>query len=70
MGYGAKQIKELEQTIDAVKCDLLVMGTPIDLRRVMTLSKPAVRVQYDIKETTKPTLDQILRSTPILARSR
>jgi len=66
MGYGEKQIKELEETIAAIDCDSLVLGTPIDLRRIMNLSKPAVRVRYEIRETTKPTLDEILRSVPIL----
>jgi len=66
MGYGEKQIKELEATIAAVDCDSLVLGTPIDLRRIMNLPKPAVRVRYEIRETTKPTLDEILRSVPIL----
>lgn len=64
MGYGEKQVRELEQTIAAIDCDLLVMGTPIDLRRIMNLSKPAVRVRYEIRETTKPTLDEILRALP------
>jgi predicted GTPase len=61
MGYGQKQIKELEQTIDSIDCDNLVLGTPIDLRRIMKLNKPAVRVSYEIREVTKPTLEEILR---------
>jgi predicted GTPase len=65
MGYGEKQIRELEQTIAAIDCDSLVLGTPIDLRRIMNLPKPAVRVRYEIRETTKPTLDEILRTMPI-----
>jgi len=63
MGYGEMQIRELEKTIDAVKCDSVVLGTPIDLRRIMNINKPTVRVRYEIRETTKPTLDEILRST-------
>ncbi len=70
MGYGEKQIKELEQTINAIDCDCLVIGTPIDLRRIMTLAKLAVRVRYEIRETTKPTLDEILRSVPIRVTHR
>ena len=62
MGYGEKQIRELEKTIDAVKCDSVVLGTPINLRRIMNISKPTVRVRYEIHETTKPTLDEIIRS--------
>ena len=65
MGYGEKQVRDLEKTIDAVKCDSVVLGTPIDLRRIMSIKKPAVRVRYEIRETTKPTLDEILSSTPL-----
>ena len=70
MGYGEKQIKELEQTIAAIDCDSLIFGTPIDLRRIMNIPKPAVRVRYEIRETTKPTLDEILRSIPILVKAK
>jgi predicted GTPase len=70
MGYGEKQIKDLEATIAAINCDSLVLGTPIDLRRIMTISKPAVHVGYEIRETTKPTLDEILRTVPILVAKK
>lgn len=70
MGYGEKQIKELEQTLDSIKCDSFVLGTPIDLRRVMKLSKPSVRVRYEIREVTRPTLDEILRSMPMSVTQR
>lgn len=70
MGYGEKQVRDLEQTIAAIDCDSLVLGTPIDLRRIMNLPKPAVRVRYEIRETTKPTLEEILRSLPILAAQK
>jgi predicted GTPase len=62
MGYGEKQTRELKETIQAIDCDSLVLGTPIDLRRIMDIPKPAVRVRYEIKETTKPTLEEILRT--------
>lgn len=65
MGYGEKQVRDLERTINAVKCDSVVLGTPIDLRRIMSITKPAVRVRYEIRETTRPTLDELLRSTPL-----
>lgn len=65
MGYGEKQVRDLERTINAVKCDSVVLGTPIDLRRIMNIKRPAVRVRYEIRETTRPTLDEILRSTPL-----
>lgn len=70
MGYGEKQIRELEQTIAAIDCDSLVLGTPIDLRRIMNLPKPAVRVRYEIRETTKPTIEEILRALPILVAQK
>ncbi len=50
LGYYDEQLKELEQTINAVKCDAVVIGTPIDLRRVIKIDKPATRVSYDLKE--------------------
>jgi len=61
MGYGAKQIRELEATINAVDCDLIVVATPIDLRRVARFDKPAVRVRYDLQEIGKPDLSGLLR---------
>jgi predicted GTPase len=70
MGYGERQVKDLEQTIASINCDTLVLGTPIDLRRIMKVEKPAVRVRYEIREVTKPTLDDILRSMPISAGQR
>ncbi len=60
MGYGDRQIKELEQTIAAVDCDVVVVATPIDIRRIIRLNKPAVRVSYEIEERSKPTLEEIL----------
>jgi predicted GTPase len=65
MGYGAKQIKDLEQTMASINCDSFVFGTPIDLRRIMKVSKPGARVRYEIREATKPTLDEILCSMPL-----
>jgi predicted GTPase len=72
MGYGEKQVRELEQTIGSIDCDAFVLGTPIDLRRILKVPKPAVRVRYEMQEVTKPTLREILRSLPIgiLKKSR
>jgi predicted GTPase len=50
MGYGATQIAELEETIRRTPCDVVVIGTPIDLTRVLKMDKPAVRVRYDLRE--------------------
>ena len=60
MGYGAKQIKELEQTIDKTPCDSVVLGTPVDIRRIMRVAKPAARVRYEMREVTKPGLEKFL----------
>lgn len=64
MGYGDEQIKELEKTINAAEADVVVIGTPIDLTRVVKINKPTVRVQYDLQEIGKPTLDDVLRDFP------
>lgn len=60
MGYGSKQVKDLEATINKVDCDTVVIGTPIDLRRVVRIRKPSVRVRYELAEITKPGLKEIL----------
>lgn len=60
MGYAHQQVKELEQTINAAKCDAVVAGTPIDLRRVLKSKKPIVRVRYELKEIGRPTLSDVL----------
>ena len=61
MGYGEKQMKDLEATINAVDCDLVIIGTPIDLGRVININKPMVRVTYELDEIGKPTLADILQ---------
>jgi predicted GTPase len=68
MGYGPKQIKDLETTISRTKCDVVVIGTPIDLRRVLKIDKPMVRVTYDLQEIGKPTIEDALQ--PILSKSK
>ena len=60
MGYGDKQVKELEETINGVDCDLVVAATPIDLRRVAKIDKPTVRVRYELQEIGVPTLKDVL----------
>ncbi|MFA4647117.1 cyclic 2,3-diphosphoglycerate synthase [Pyrococcus kukulkanii] len=60
MGYGKKQIKELEETINRADADVVIMGTPVDLRRFMNLNKPAVRVKYELEEIGTPKLKDIL----------
>lgn len=61
MGYGDKQIDELEKTINATPCDLIIIGTPIDLRRILNFNKPAVRARYELQEVSKPDIEEILR---------
>jgi len=60
VGYGDKQIAELKATIDRTPCDAVVIGTPIDLRRVMTIDKPTVRAKYELKVLGPVTLEEIL----------
>ncbi|HSR29741.1 MAG TPA: cyclic 2,3-diphosphoglycerate synthase [Anaerolineae bacterium] len=62
MGYGEEQIRDLEQTINATPCDLVIIGTPIDLRRVVKMKHPADRVRYDLQVIGRPTLEEILQS--------
>ncbi|MCB1181987.1 GTPase [bacterium] len=61
MGYGAEQVADLEKTINAVECDAVVIGTPIDLNRIVKIDKPTVRVRYDLQEIGKPDFPQILK---------
>jgi len=61
MGYGAKQMKDLEATINKVDCDLIIIATPIDLGRIVKFKKPTVRVGYDLQEIGTPTLEEILK---------
>ena len=60
LGYGEKQVAELKETIDHTPCDVVVMGTPIDLRRIMKINKPTVRVNYELKVLGPVSLEQIL----------
>ncbi len=61
MGYGDQQIKDLEETINAVECDAVVIATPIDLNRVCKIDKPTVRVSYDLQEIGAPTIADVLK---------
>ena len=54
MGYGQTQIAELGETINNSPAEIVIIGTPIDLRRVLKLTKPAVRVNYDLEEVEVP----------------
>lgn len=61
MGYGKSQIAELEETINNSPAEVVIIGTPIDLRRVMKLTKPAVRVKYELEEVGTPQLKELLK---------
>lgn len=60
MGYGQEQIRELEETINATPADLVIIGTPIDLRRVTDIKLPTDRVYYELQEIGSPDLEQVL----------
>jgi predicted GTPase len=60
MGYGNHQVKDLEETINATKCDVVVSGTPIDLNRVLKANKPLIRVRYDLQVLGEPKLEEVL----------
>ena len=60
VGYGATQVRDLEATIRNVPCDTVVIGTPIDLRRLVRIDQPTARVTYDLVEQTTPDLREIL----------
>ncbi len=60
MGYGDEQVRDLEQTINAARCDLVLSATPIDLRRVLNIRHPMDRVRYELQIIGQPTLKEIL----------
>lgn len=61
VGYGKEQMRELEETINATPCDVVLIGTPIDLRRMLRINKPAVRAKYELQELSIPTLEDLLK---------
>lgn len=60
MGYGAEQIAELQATINAAPIDLVVLATPVDLRRIITINHPSVRVTYELEEIGTPNIAEVL----------
>jgi predicted GTPase len=60
VGYGERQIAELRETIDATPCDIVLIGTPVDLRKVMSLNKPAVRVKYELQVLGPVCLEELV----------
>ncbi|MBF0406930.1 MAG: GTPase [Candidatus Riflebacteria bacterium] len=62
LGYGKKQVADLEKTINAVDCDLVISATPIDLTKILKVKKPMLRVNYELQEIGHPTLKTILET--------
>ncbi|MCP4536981.1 MAG: GTPase [Chloroflexi bacterium] len=60
MGYGKEQMAELEQTINNTPCDLVIVATPIDLRRLVEINRPSQRVRYELQEIGQPDLESTL----------
>ncbi len=62
MGYGDEQVRDLEDTIRRVPCDLVIVATPVDLTRIIRIDKPMVRVRYELQELGAPNLEEILKA--------
>lgn len=60
MGYGDDQLKDLETTINNTECDAVVIGTPIDLNRIINIKRPSTRVWYDLQEIGSPNLEEVI----------
>ena len=60
MGYSPEQVVDLQTTVNAVDCDYVVIGTPIDLRKIIDIERPSVRVGYDLEVKGSPTLEDVL----------
>ncbi|CCH49199.1 cyclic 2,3-diphosphoglycerate synthase [Pseudodesulfovibrio piezophilus] len=61
MGYGKQQVRDLEATANAVDCDVIISATPIDVTRLINVNKPLVRVRYEYRDRTAPTLESVVR---------
>jgi predicted GTPase len=61
MGYGRRQMEDLEETINSTPCDLVLLATPVDLTRLITINKPSVRIRYGYQDNSMPTLADIIR---------
>jgi predicted GTPase len=69
MGYGRKQMEDLRATIERSDADLVLIGTPVDLRRLIELDKPALRVTYKLQEVGEPTLKDVLAEKGLLEQA-
>ena len=61
VGYGEQQIKDLEATINNVSCDLVIIATPVDLTRIISINKPMLKVGYELQEIGKPDLTDLIK---------
>ena len=61
MGYSRKQIKDLEETINATDCDLVISATPVDLMQLVSINKPTIRIQYEYKDHGQPALADVIK---------
>lgn len=62
MGYDEQQLKDLEETINHTNCDSVIIGTPIDLTRIININKPHTRVHYELDEHSGPNLEAVLEN--------
>ncbi len=60
VGYGETQVRDLEETVRRVPCDLVVIATPVDLSRIIRIDKPMLRVRYELEEMGKPDLRDVI----------
>lgn len=67
MGYGQEQMRELQEVISRAHADTVVLGTPIDLGKVITIERPYVRVRYEIAEIGRPTIEDLIHSSKIFS---
>ncbi|MBI2667262.1 GTPase [Candidatus Woesearchaeota archaeon] len=65
MGYGKKQIKDLQDTINKVKCDVVIDGSPVNLQRLININKPIVNIDYELEEVGKLNLEKLLKGFKI-----
>jgi predicted GTPase len=68
MGYGKEQLRELEETINATPCDVVIIGTPIDLGRLISVKHPIRHASYELRELGRPNLEDALK--PVLEQAR
>ena len=61
MGYSPQQMKDLETTINNTECDLVLSATPIDLLKLLSIEKPTMRIRYEYKDNSKPTLEDVIK---------